>query len=217
LTFFNTIIDKMTGLSINVLFLSFNIIGILIANNLILITDNDPAKHKRNAIRPLQGRLHLLLLGPHRLDNSLRPHTAEMLHRLHLLLQLFHHSCVSNEGYLYCCSIFYDPTGPYFCGSYPSCQLDNTDCGGFAVGSWVLGSLAFLSLILIVYTGVRFKKLKQLALMNAQNNGSLANMNQGYGAPNIYNPNQQMPNQPYQQNNQPNQANYQPPRYYTQN
>jgi hypothetical protein len=69
-----------------------NILRALIFNHLILITDNDPAKHKRNAIRPLQGSLHLLLHSHHNLDHRLRPHHTELHHQLLLLLQLLHQS-----------------------------------------------------------------------------------------------------------------------------
>jgi hypothetical protein len=126
--------------------------------------------------------------------------------------------CVSTEGYLYCCTIFNDPSGPYYCGNYPSCKLDNTACGGLSVGSWITGSLLFFSFIIMCYAAMKFRKMKQLALLNAQNNGSWGNMNQGY-APNMYNPNQQPPSQyqQYQQNGQQIQGNYQAPRYYAQN
>jgi hypothetical protein len=128
----------------------------------------------------------------------------------------FINSCVSG-GSLYCCSL-YDSSGYYYCGYYNNCLLDNTACGGFSTGSWVAGSLAVLSIILMCLAAMKFKKLKQLTMMNYhnQNNGPWGN-NQNPNEPIYYppQPNQQYNNNPYQ--NQQNQGNYVPPRYYPQN
>lgn len=123
----------------------------------------------------------------------------------------FTNPCVSNDGFLYCCTIFNDPSGLYTCGVYSSCYLDNTVCDGFYVGTWIAGSLLLVSFIIMCYAVMKFRKMKQLALLNAQDNGSWGNMNQGYAA-NAYYANQQAPNQyqQYPQNyqHQGNQGNY---------
>lgn len=129
----------------------------------------------------------------------------------------FNYPCVGGSN-LYCCSL-YDSSGGYYCGYYNSCLLDNTSCGGLSTGSWVAGSMLVLSIILMCIAAAKFRRLKQMALINQQNaafnNGNqYANSNQNFGNPPVYYPNQQNPYNPngYQQQNQ----GYAPPRYYPQ-